>query len=123
MDDLKQTLDKLRDELANAGKRLADLAEKGKAELPAAAKRIDEEYRRLQKLLERLKGLPHLRYRRGHKSGILDRYATCSDVVLSVAEFSGALVGAAYAFQQSGMKLAKQLQRNRKLAEAFESEL
>ena len=52
MDDLNQTLDKLREELASAGKRLADLAEKGKAELPAAAKRIDEEYRRLQKLLD-----------------------------------------------------------------------
>jgi predicted nucleic acid-binding Zn-ribbon protein len=52
MDDLKQTLEKLRDELANAGKRLADLADKGKAELPAAAKRIDEEYKRLQKLLD-----------------------------------------------------------------------
>jgi hypothetical protein len=52
MDDLKQTLEKLRDELANAGKRLADLAEKGKAELPTAAKRIDEEYQRLQKLLD-----------------------------------------------------------------------
>ena len=52
MDDLKQTLEKLRDELANAGKRLADLADKGKAALPAAAKRIDEEYQRLQKLLD-----------------------------------------------------------------------
>ena len=52
MDDLRQTLDKLREELASAGKRLADLAEKGKAELPAAAKRIDEEYQRLQKLLD-----------------------------------------------------------------------
>jgi hypothetical protein len=52
MDDLKQTLDKLREELVNAGKRLADLADKGKAELPAAAKRIDEEYQRLQKLLD-----------------------------------------------------------------------
>jgi predicted nucleic acid-binding Zn-ribbon protein len=52
MDDLKQTLEKLRDELANAGKRLADLAEKGKGELPHAAKRIDEEYQRLQKLLD-----------------------------------------------------------------------
>ncbi|MDP9204729.1 MAG: hypothetical protein M3P12_04615 [Gemmatimonadota bacterium] len=52
MDDLKQTLEKLRDELTNAGKRLADLADKGKAELPAAAKRIDEEYQRLQKLLD-----------------------------------------------------------------------
>ena len=52
MDELKQTLEKLRDELANAGKRLADLADKGKAELPAAAKRIDEEYQRLQKLLD-----------------------------------------------------------------------
>jgi hypothetical protein len=31
---------------------LADLAEKGKSELPAAAKRIDEEYQRLQKLLD-----------------------------------------------------------------------
>jgi predicted nucleic acid-binding Zn-ribbon protein len=52
MDDLKQTLEKLRDELTNAGKRLADLADKGKSELPAAAKRIDEEYQRLQKLLD-----------------------------------------------------------------------
>lgn len=52
MDDLRQTLEKLRDELANAGKRLADLAEKGKGELPAAAKKIDEEYQRLQKLLD-----------------------------------------------------------------------
>jgi uncharacterized phage infection (PIP) family protein YhgE len=52
MDDLKQTLDKLREELTNTGKRLADLADKGKAELPAAAKRIDEEYQRLQKLLD-----------------------------------------------------------------------
>jgi hypothetical protein len=52
MDDLKQTLEKLRDELANAGKRLAELADRGKAELPAAAKRIDEEYQRLQKLLD-----------------------------------------------------------------------
>jgi uncharacterized protein involved in exopolysaccharide biosynthesis len=52
MDDLNQTLDKLREELMSAGKRLADLAERGKAELPAAAKRIDEEYRRLQKLLD-----------------------------------------------------------------------
>ena len=52
MDDLRQTLEKLRDELANAGKRLAELADKGKAELPAAAKRIDEEYQRLQKLLD-----------------------------------------------------------------------
>ena len=52
MDDLNQTLDKLREELMSAGKRLADLAERGKAELPAAAKRIDEEYRRLQKRLD-----------------------------------------------------------------------
>lgn len=52
MDDLKQTLEKLRDELSNAGKRLAELAEKGKTELPAAAKRIDEEYQRIQKLLD-----------------------------------------------------------------------
>ena len=52
MDDLRQTLEKLRDELANAGKRLADLAEKGKGELPAAAKKIDDEYQRLQKLLD-----------------------------------------------------------------------
>ena len=52
MDDLNQTLDKLREELMSAGKRLADLAERGKAELPAAAKRIDEEYQRLQKLLD-----------------------------------------------------------------------
>jgi uncharacterized protein YukE len=52
MDDLKQTLERLRDELANAGKRLSELAEKGKTELPSAAKRIDEEYQRLQKLLD-----------------------------------------------------------------------
>lgn len=52
MDDLKQTLERLRDELGNAGKRLADLAEKGKAELPGAAKKIDEEYRRMQELLD-----------------------------------------------------------------------
>jgi predicted nucleic acid-binding Zn-ribbon protein len=52
MDDLKQTLEKLRDELTNAGKRLSELAEKGKTELPSAAKRIDEEYRRLQALLD-----------------------------------------------------------------------
>lgn len=52
MDDLKQTLEKLREELANAGKRLADLADKGKAELPGAAKKIDEEYKRMQKLLD-----------------------------------------------------------------------
>jgi hypothetical protein len=42
----------LREELANAGKRLADLADKGKAELPGAAKKIDEEYKRMQKLLD-----------------------------------------------------------------------
>jgi hypothetical protein len=52
MDDLRQTLERLRDELGNAGKRLADLAEKGKAELPGAAKKIDEEYRRMQELLD-----------------------------------------------------------------------
>jgi hypothetical protein len=52
MDDLRATLDKLRDELTKAGERLADLAEKGQKELPHAAKRIDEEYRRLQALLD-----------------------------------------------------------------------
>lgn len=52
MDDLKQTLDKLREELTNAGKRLADLAERGQKELPHAAKRINEEYERLQGLLD-----------------------------------------------------------------------
>ncbi len=52
MDDLKKTLEKLREELVNAGARLADLAEKGKKELPSAAKRLDEEYRRLQTLLD-----------------------------------------------------------------------
>ena len=52
MDDLRATLDKLRDELTKAGARLADLAEKGQKELPHAAKRIDEEYRRLQTLLD-----------------------------------------------------------------------
>ena len=52
MDDLKQTLEKLREELGNAGKRLADLADKGKAELPGAAKKIDEEYKRMQALLD-----------------------------------------------------------------------
>jgi hypothetical protein len=52
MDDLKQTLDKLREELTNAGKRLAELAERAEAELPAAGKKINEEYLRLQKLLD-----------------------------------------------------------------------
>jgi hypothetical protein len=52
MDDLRATLDKLRDELTKAGARLADLAEKGKEELPHAAKRLDEEYRRIQALLD-----------------------------------------------------------------------
>jgi hypothetical protein len=52
MDDLKQTLDKLREELTNAGKRLADLAQKAEAELPEAGKRINEEYLRLQALLD-----------------------------------------------------------------------
>jgi hypothetical protein len=52
MDDLKQTLDKLREELTNAGKRLAELAEKAESELPAAGKRINEEYLRLQALLD-----------------------------------------------------------------------
>ncbi len=52
MDDVKKTLEKLREELVNAGARLADLAEKGKKELPSAAKRLDEEYRRLQTLLD-----------------------------------------------------------------------
>ena len=52
MDDLRATLDKLRDELTKAGASLADLAEKGKAELPHAAKRLDEEYRRIQALLD-----------------------------------------------------------------------
>ena len=52
MEDIKQTLDKLREELTNAGKRLADLAERGQKELPHAAKRINEEYERLQALLD-----------------------------------------------------------------------
>jgi len=52
MDDLRATLDRLRDELVKGGARLADLAEKGQKELPHAAKRIDEEYRRLQSLLD-----------------------------------------------------------------------
>ncbi len=52
MDDLKQTLEKLREELTNAGKRLAELAEKAEQELPAAGKRINEEYLRLQALLD-----------------------------------------------------------------------
>ena len=52
MDDLKQALEKLREELTNAGKRLAELAEKAESELPAAGKRINEEYLRLQKLLD-----------------------------------------------------------------------
>ncbi len=52
MDDLGATLDKLREELIKAGARLADLAEKGKDELPHAAKRLDEEYRRLQSRLD-----------------------------------------------------------------------
>jgi hypothetical protein len=49
MDDMKQTLDKLREELTNAGKRLAELAEKAESELPS---RINEEYKRLQALLD-----------------------------------------------------------------------
>ncbi len=52
MDDLRVTLEKLRDELVKGGARLADLAEKGQKELPHAARRIDEEYRRLQALLD-----------------------------------------------------------------------
>ncbi|HJP85443.1 MAG TPA: hypothetical protein VJ852_05610 [Gemmatimonadaceae bacterium] len=52
MDDLKQALEKLREELTNAGKRLAELAEKAESELPAAGKRINEEYLRLQALLD-----------------------------------------------------------------------
>ncbi|PYO49247.1 MAG: hypothetical protein DMD72_05485 [Gemmatimonadetes bacterium] len=52
MEDIKQALDKLREELTNAGKRLAELAEKAEAELPAAGKRINEEYLRLQELLD-----------------------------------------------------------------------
>jgi len=52
MDDLKQALDKLREELASAGKRLADLAEKAESELPPIGKRINEEYLRLQALLD-----------------------------------------------------------------------
>jgi hypothetical protein len=52
MDDLKQALDKLREELTNAGKRLADLAEKAESELPPIGKRINEEYLRLQALLD-----------------------------------------------------------------------
>jgi hypothetical protein len=51
-DNIKQTLERLREELANAGKRLADLAQKGQKELPHAAKRINEEYERLQALLD-----------------------------------------------------------------------
>jgi len=52
MDDIKQVLDKLREELTNAGKRLAELAEKAEAELPAGFKKINEEYLRLQELLD-----------------------------------------------------------------------
>lgn len=51
-DNIKQTLEKLREELTNAGKRLAELAEKGQKELPTVAKRINEEYERLQALLD-----------------------------------------------------------------------
>lgn len=52
MEDIKQALEKLREELTNAGKRLAELAEKAESELPAAGKRINEEYLKLQKLLD-----------------------------------------------------------------------
>ncbi|MDQ6716980.1 MAG: hypothetical protein M3Z17_01395 [Gemmatimonadota bacterium] len=52
MEDLSAVLEKLRDELSKAGARLAELAEKGQQEMPHAAKRIDEEYRRLQSLLD-----------------------------------------------------------------------
>ena len=49
MDDIRHALDKLREELTNAGKRLAELAEKAESELPP---RINEEYQRLQALLD-----------------------------------------------------------------------
>jgi ElaB/YqjD/DUF883 family membrane-anchored ribosome-binding protein len=52
MDDLKQALEKLREELTNAGKRLADLAEKAENDLPPWGKKINEEYLRLQELLD-----------------------------------------------------------------------
>ena len=52
MDDIKQALDKLREELTNAGKRLADLAEKAESDLPPWGKKINEEYLRLQELLD-----------------------------------------------------------------------
>ena len=52
MDDIKETLEKLREELTNAGKRLAELANKAEAELSPGIKRINEEYLRLQALLD-----------------------------------------------------------------------
>jgi hypothetical protein len=52
MDEIQQTLEKLREELTSAGKRLAELVEKAEHELPAAGKRINEEYLRLQALLD-----------------------------------------------------------------------
>ena len=52
MDDLKQALERLREELSNAGKRLADLAEKAESDLPPWGKKINEEYLRLQELLD-----------------------------------------------------------------------
>lgn len=52
MDDLNKALEKLREELTSAGKRLAELAQKAESELPAAGKRINEEYLRLQALLD-----------------------------------------------------------------------
>ncbi|HTD84206.1 MAG TPA: hypothetical protein VK648_10495, partial [Gemmatimonadaceae bacterium] len=52
MDDIKETLEKLREELTNAGKRLAELANKAEAELSPGIKRINEEYLRLQELLD-----------------------------------------------------------------------
>jgi ElaB/YqjD/DUF883 family membrane-anchored ribosome-binding protein len=52
MDDLKQALERLREELTNAGKRLADLAEKAESDLPPWGKKINEEYLRLQELLD-----------------------------------------------------------------------
>jgi len=52
MDDIKEALEKLREELTNAGKRLAELANKAEAELSPGIKRINEEYLRLQELLD-----------------------------------------------------------------------
>jgi len=50
MDDIKETLEKLREELTNAGKRLAELANKAEAELsPGIQELLDQAVDKLRK--------------------------------------------------------------------------